>query len=301
VVLDNARDAEHVRPLLPGSPGCLVVVTSRSRLSALVARDGAHRVNLDALPLAEAIMLLGQIIGPARVAAEPDVAVKLARQCDCLPLALRIAAERVASRPHITLADLTNELDNERDRLDVLTADDETTAVRTVFFWSYRALLPEAAHVFRLLGVHPGPDISVPAAAALAGITTPRARQLLDVLTGVHLLEETGRDRYRFHDLLRVYAAERAAAEETDHERDITVRRLLEWYLHTAGATAHVFARWRYVTLDPPEAGCSPLVFTSYRQALEWCEAERANLVAVTRHAAECGQHVIAWKLPGVL
>jgi tetratricopeptide (TPR) repeat protein len=121
-------------------------------------------------------------------------------------------------------------------------------------------------------------------------------------LTGEHLLEETGHDRYRFHDLLRLYAAERAATEETDHERHNAARRLLTWYLHTADAAGRVLTpQWRYVPLDSPEAGFLPLAFTTHHQALEWCEAERANLVAATRHAAECGQHVIAWKLPAVL
>jgi len=281
----------------------LVVVTSRNRLFGLFVREGAHRVSLDPLPPAEAVMLLRQIIGVARVDAESDVAVELARQCAYLPLALRISAERVASHPHLTLADLAGELAHERDRLDVLVADDdETTAVRSVFFWSYRTLAPAAARLFRLLGLHAGPHISVPATAALACTTPPQARQLLDVLTVVHLLEETGHDRYRFHDLLLLYAAERAEAEETDQERDSAVRRVLTWYLHTADAAGRVLIpQWCYVPVDAPEAGFLPLVFTTYHQALEWCEAERANLVAATRHAAECGQHVIAWKLPAVL
>ena len=303
VILDNANTSEQVRPLLPGSPDCLTVVTSRSRLSGLVVRDGAHRMCLDPLPLAEAIVLLRQIIGAARVDVELNAAAELARQCAYLPLALRIAAERVASHPCSTLADLTEELANERDRLDMLvTGDDDITAVRMVLSWSYQALPPETARVFRLLGLHVGPDISVPATAALAGTTTAQARQLLDRLTGEHLLEETGRDRYRFHDLLRVYAAERAATEETAHERDNAMHRLLAWYLHTADAAGRVLTpQWRYVPLDSPEADSLPLAFTTFHQALEWCEAERANLVAATRHAAECDQHIIAWKLPAVL
>ncbi|MBV9730901.1 MAG: tetratricopeptide repeat protein [Pseudonocardiales bacterium] len=303
VLLDNASTSEQVRPLLPGSPDCLAVVTSRSRLSGLVVRDGAHRMNLEPLPLAEAIMLLRHIIGAVRVDTELNAAAELARQCAYLPLALRIAAERVASRPGRTLADLSEELGDERNRLDMLVAgDDDTAAVRVVLSWSYRALPPETARVFRLLGLHVGPDISLPAAAALAGTTTAQARQLLDHLTGEHLLEETGRERYRFHDLLRVYAAERAATEETDHERGNAVRRLLAWYLHTADAAGRILtSQWRCVPLDPPEAGFLPLAFTTHHQALKWCEAERANLVATTRHAAEYSQHVIAWKLPAVL
>lgn len=303
VVLDNANATKQVRPLLPGSPGCLAVVTSRSRLAGLIAREGAHRVTLDALPSTEAIVLLRQIMGKVRVDAEPAAAVELAHQCACLPLALRIAAERVTSHPHIKLGDLTGELANERDRLDALVAqDDEITAVRSLFFWSYRALPPATARVFRLLGLHPGPDISIPVAAALAGISTSSVRRLLDVLTSVHLLEETGPNRYRFHDLLRVYAAERAAVEETDHDHDTAVRRMLIWYLNAADAAGHVLTpQWCRLPIESPEASCVPLTFTTYHQALDWCETERANLVAAIRHAAECGQHVVAWKLPGVL
>ncbi|MGH3971795.1 MAG: tetratricopeptide repeat protein [Pseudonocardiaceae bacterium] len=303
VILDNANTAEQVRPLLPGSPDCLTVVTSRNRLSGLIARDGAHTVNLDPLTLAESIVLLRQIIGETRVDVELNAAATLAQQCAYLPLALRIAAERIASHPYSTLADLTEELANGRDRLDMLVAgDDDPTALRVVLSWSYHALPPETARVFRLLGLHVGPDISVAAIAALAGITAVRARQLLDHLTGVHLLEEIGRDRYRFHDLLRIYAAERAATEQTNHERDNAVHRLLSWYLHTADAAGRILTpQWRYVPLDPPEADLSPLAFTTYCQALQWCEAERVNLVAATRHAAECDQHIIAWKLAAVL
>jgi tetratricopeptide (TPR) repeat protein len=303
VLLDNANTTEQVRPLLPGSPSCLVVVTSRSHLAGLIVRDGAHRVNLDPLPPPEATMLLRQIIGVARVDAEPDVALKLALQCAYLPLALRISAERVVSRPHTTLADLANELANERDRLDVLVADeDESTAVRSVFFWSYRTLAPEAAHMFRLLGLHAGPNISVPVAAVLAGTAPPQTRQLLEVLTRVHLLEETGRDRYHFHDLMRVYAAERAAAEETHDTCATAVQRMLTWYLHTADVAVRAFSPPHLrVPLDPPDATCIPLTFTSSTQALQWCETELSNLIAATRQAAEHSQHVTAWKLPVVL
>jgi Helix-turn-helix domain/NB-ARC domain len=217
VVLDNAGTADQVRPLLPGSPGCLVVVTSRSRLSGLVVRDGAHRVTLHPLPVADALILLREIIGADRVDAEPEMAVQLAHQCAHLPLALRLSAERVVSHPHLTLAELVGELADERDRLDLLVVpDDESTAMRAVFFWSYRSLPPESARMFRLLGLHTGPDISVPLAALLSNTTLLEARRLLDVLTSVHLLEETGHGRYRFHDLLRAYAAERAAAEDTE-------------------------------------------------------------------------------------
>lgn len=305
IVLDNAASAEQVRPLLPGSPTCRVVVTSRSRLSGLIAREGASRVTLDLLSPTEAIALLGDVVGAERVAAERAAAGELASRCAYLPLALRIAAERAVTRPHVTLADLAEELAVERDRLDLLAAadeEDEATAVRAVFSWSYHALPAEAARAFRLLGLHVGPDLSVPAASALLDITHGRARRWLDTLVGTNLLEETHRSRYRFHDLLRVYAAERAQAEETDQDRDAAVRRVLTWYLHTADAAGRMLNPLRRrIPLAPPEAACVPLAFTTHDQALDWCEAERANLVAVTRRAAETGEHVIAWRLPVAL
>ena len=305
LVLDNAHTAEQVRPLLPGSSTCRVVVTSRSRLSGLIAHDGAIRVTVDLLPPAEATALLRDVIGNARVAAEPEAAVELASRCAYLPLALLIVAERAATHPHATLAGLAGELAVVHDRLDLLTTaeeEDEATAVRAVFSWSYHALPSEAARAFRLLGLHAGADISVPAAAALTDTTPARARRLLETLVGTHLIEETGADRYRLHDLLRVYAAECAKAEENEHDCAAAVRRVLTWYLHTGDAADRILdPHRRRVPLDDPEVAevvCSPLEFTTYGQALDWCEAERANLVAAIRHATEADEHVIAWKLP---
>jgi tetratricopeptide (TPR) repeat protein len=305
IVLDNANSAEQVRPLLPGSPTCRAVVTSRSRLSGLIARDGVSRIILDLLSPAEALALLGDIIGATRVAAEPEATAQLACRCAYLPLALRIAAERAVAYPHVPLVDLAGELAVERDRLDLLAAvdkEDEATAVRAVFSWSYHALAPETARAFRLLGLHAGPDISAPAAAALINTTSTQARRLLETLVDTHLIEETGRDRYRFHDLLRVYATECAKAEETEHDRDAAVRRELTWYLHTGDAADHFLnphrRRFLRIPLDDPEVACSPLGFTTYDQALDWCETERANLVAATRQAAEIHEYDIAWKLP---
>jgi hypothetical protein len=233
LLLDNAADTEQVRPLLPAGPNNMVIVTSRGHLSGLVARDGAHRITLDVLPDDEATELLRRGIGADRV--DDAVATALARQCANLPLALRIAADRVAGHPR-SAATLVDELSVHTDRLDVLVTDDDTTAVRTVFSWSYRSLPPDAGRIFRLLGLLPGPDISAAAVAALAGTTLPEARRLLDVLADQHLVEETATGRYRQHDLLRAYAAERGAAEDGAAERAAAVRRLANWYLHTANA-----------------------------------------------------------------
>jgi len=214
ILLDNAATSEQVRPLLPGSPGCLVLVTSRNRLPGLAARDGAARVTLDPLTLAEALALLQKILGPGRVDAEPDAAAEIAARCGRLPLALRIAADRAADRVHRTLAGLAGQLAATRGRLDVLAAeDDANTTVRSVFSWSYQALAPDAARMFRLLGLHPEAEVSVPAAAELAVTTQTAASRLLDQLAGAHLLEETTPGRYRLNGLLRIYAAERADTE----------------------------------------------------------------------------------------
>jgi hypothetical protein len=231
VILDNAATADQVRPLLPGSPTCFVVVTSRDRLGGLVARHGARRVTLRPLAPHVALALVGGIVGPARIAAEPEAAVALTRLCDYLPLALCVAAERVAARPHSTLAELTNQLVGQLDRLDGLaTNGDEAGSLRTVFSWSYCALAPEAQRMFRLLGLNPDPDISISAAAALAGIAVPEARRLLNTLAGMHLLEESAYDSYEFHDLLHVYAAECVGAEDVATEHRDALRRLLAWY-----------------------------------------------------------------------
>jgi DNA-binding SARP family transcriptional activator/tetratricopeptide (TPR) repeat protein len=302
LVLDNAATAEQVRPLLPGRPTCVVIVTSRDRLGGLVARDGARRLTLDVLRQDEARTLLVRTIGAERVAAEPEAAAELARLCGYLPLALRIAADRVAVRPRLLLRDLVDRLGVEYDRLNVLATDgDETTAVRAVFSWSYQALSPGVARLFRLLGLHTGPDISVHAAAALADLAPAAVHGHLDALTSVHLLEDSGRGRYRLHDLLRVYAAEHAA-REPEADRVAAIRRVLAWYVHTAAAADRVLApQRRRLPLDDGDVTHPPIDFATPDQAFAWCEAERANLVAATARAAHAGLDSLAWKLPVIL
>jgi tetratricopeptide (TPR) repeat protein len=304
LVLDNANSADQVRPLLPGSPGCLVIVTSRSQLSGLVARDDGRRIALDMLPPHEALALLRDIIGAGRVDAEPAAAAELASRCAYLPLALRIAAEHATGRPQATLAELASELVVGSDRLDALATadDDETTAVRAVFSWSYRQLTPPAARAFRLLGLHPGPDISTQAAAVLTGSWSESGtRRLLGMLAGAHLIEPGTPGRYRFHDLLRDYAAERAQADEPEEERTGAVHRVLAWYLEVAKATG----QWLYVYSGGQQEAREPhglsLPFATHDQALEWCQTELANLVSATRLAASAGEDEIAWQLPAAL
>jgi tetratricopeptide (TPR) repeat protein len=299
VVLDNAVSAGQVRPLLPGTAGCLAIVTSRNRLSGLGALDGARRLTLDMLSPGEAVALIAGGAGDERAAADLAATRRLAELCGRLPLALRIIADRAAAHPHLSMADLADELATERDRLDVLATDEQTSQVRAVFSWSYRALAPAPARAFRLLSLHPGQDISTAAATALLDAPVPETRQLLRTLTGGHLLEETGRDRYQFHDLLRVYAAECARAGEPQAQQAAAIRRLLTWYLHTADAFRRTFNPDNpQVLLDPPPPSCRPPTFTTHRQAWHWAENELANLVPALRQATAVGDDVLAWKLP---
>ncbi|SDG32450.1 DNA-binding transcriptional activator of the SARP family [Lentzea fradiae] len=296
ILLDNARLADQVRPLLPGRSSSMVLVTSRNHLGGLVARDGAHSMTLSTLTRDEGLALLASSVGPGRVAAEPAAAAKLVELCGHLPLAVRIVAERVVTRPHLTLADLAGDLANERDRLDLLaTGDDEDTAVRAAFSWSYLALKPDAARVFRLIGLHPGAEVSLAAVAALAGVTPSRARALLDVLTGGHMIEEVARGRFRLHDLLRLYATELAATEESAEARAEAVHRLLDWYRGTANAAGAVLS-----PPDHPAFLLPPLStqdFDSHDEAFTWCRTELPNLLAAAR-LAEDERSPAAWQIP---
>jgi transcriptional regulator with XRE-family HTH domain len=234
IVLDNARSVEQVLPLLPGSPGCAVVVTSRDSLSGLVARYGAARLELDRLPPGEAVGLLRALIGRL-VQDDPGAARTLATQCCGLPLALRVAAELAAARPDVPLAGLVTELADQRRRLDLLDAGgDPRTSLRAVFSWSYRHLGPEAARAFRLAGLHPGADFDSYAVAALTGTGLGQARTALDALARAHLVQPAGPGRYGLHDLLRAYARELADAGDGEAEQDAALTRLFDHYLHAA-------------------------------------------------------------------
>jgi tetratricopeptide (TPR) repeat protein/transcriptional regulator with XRE-family HTH domain len=304
VVLDNAAGSQQVGSLLPGTAGTGAVVTSRNRLSGLAVRAGAQRVTLGPMPPGESVALLRRVIGDPRAEAEPVAVAALAVRCGHLPLALRVAAERVATRPHHAVADLVDELAEEGERLDLLaTEDDATLAVRAAFSWSYHGLDPEVAAMFRLLGQHPGVGISSAAAAALAGRPLPKVRPWLEALTSAHLLEEVGRDWYRLHDLLREYAAERAVAEDGVAAREAAVRRLTDWYLHTARAVPPALLPHHpiFMPLDPPAEGVTPRALSDARAAREWCEAELGNIVPVTRLAMQHRLYGTAWKLPVLL
>jgi tetratricopeptide (TPR) repeat protein len=298
VVLDNAADEQQVRPLLPGTTGCLAVVTSRRQLAGLAAAEGAALISLDCLPPAEALQLLAARLGAGRVAAEPGAAGDLVAFCGGLPLALAIAAARGAVRPGFSLAELAAGLRQADNSLDALDAGDPDASIRSVFSWSYQALSAPAARMFRLLGLHPGPEVSVAAAASLAGLGRPSARGLLDELTGASLLAEHRPGRYALHDLLRAYAAEQAAAADGDAEQRAAVGRLLDHYLHTAHAAARLLRPSRSLTLAPPAPGTRPEQPGDYQQAMGWFAAEHQVLLALADHAVAGGSDTHAWQIP---
>ena len=302
VILDNAGSAQQVRPLLPGSPSCAVVVTSRDALPGLVARDGAQRLDLDVLSQADAVGLLRRLIGE-RADADPRATAELARQCSKLPLALRVAAELAVARPEASIADLVAELADQHRRLDVLeVTGDPRTAVRTVFSWSHENLDGRAARAFRLTALHPGPDLDQHAVAALTGTTLEQAGRSLGVLVRTHLVRADGRDRYGMHDLLRAYARELAAAHDPEAARREAMTRLFDHYQHTAAAameTLYPAERHRRPAV-PPALSPAPAVSTA-ASARAWLDAQRACLVAATACAANDGWPANAIRLADTL
>lgn len=293
VLLDNARSAEQVRPLLPGSKGSLVLVTSRNRLGGLVAREGACRLTLGVLTPDEARTLLARVLDDGRVRAEPDAVAELAKACTYLPLALRITAANLNDHPHRSIADHAARLRN-GNPLTALSIDEE--AVRAAFDLSYDAVPADAQRLFRLLGLVPGADFTAGAAAALIGTTTDETAPLLDLLAGAHLLEECGPDRFTFHDLLRHYARERV--EVDGGERTAAMHRLFDWYLHAADAAARLLychvVRLPLPSVDTPQAVPT---FAGRVEALDWLDNEHHNLIAAIHHASQHGPPAMAWLL----
>jgi DNA-binding SARP family transcriptional activator len=304
VVLDNARDAAQVRPLLPGSASSAVLVTTRSRMPDLAS---TKLVDLNVLDDDEALKLFVKVVGAERAEAEPEATAELLDACAGLPLAIRICAARLVTRSGWTIRAMAGRLTDEHRRLDEMRAGD--LAVRASFEVSFTSLPAstdkrgiDPALAFRLLGLWHGPSISSAAAAALFGVPEYSAEDALEVLVDTHLLESVATDRYRFHDLLRVYAAERAEADLLAAERDAALTRLLTWYMRTADAAATAVLPQRYnIPLEQPDADPPPLDFATGEEALAWYDGERTNLVAATRQAAASGRHEIAWRLPAPL
>ncbi|WP_245883540.1 AfsR/SARP family transcriptional regulator [Streptomyces hyaluromycini] len=299
LLLDNARDAAQVRPLLPGAPGSLAIVTSRNRLSGLVATDGAHPVYLDVLSTPEARALLICRLGQQRVEAEPAAVEEIITRCARLPLALAVIAARAMGRPAFPLAAIAAELHHNADRLDAFHDGDDAANVRAVFSWSYHALTPDAARLFRLLALHPGPDITQPAISSLAGHSASHTRKLLSELTQAHLIDEVTPGRFASHDLLRAYATELAETAESSQQTQAARNRMLDHYLHTAHQASTLINLARApITLMPAAEGVRPEDFAgNAADAVAWFAAEQAILIAAIDDAAKHRFDVHAWQL----
>lgn len=300
VMLDNARDAEQVRPLLPGARGCMAVVTSRNQLAGLVAAAGAHPMTLDLPTEAEARELLAHRLGADRVAAEPAAVDEIIALCARLPLALAIVATRAATHPAFRLAVLVGELRAARGGLGEFAGPDPATDVRAVFSWSYLQLSPAAARLFRLLGLHPGSDIATPAAASLAGQSITEVRPQLAELAQAHLVEHTP-GRYACHDLLRAYASELALTLDNDAERRASLYRTLSHYVYSAHYADRLLNPQPDdpATLPPIPSGVRPEHLTDQRHALAWFGAEHRVLLAMIRQVAD--DDALVWQLASTL
>jgi tetratricopeptide (TPR) repeat protein/transcriptional regulator with XRE-family HTH domain len=287
IVLDNAASVEQVRHLLPGGRSGPVLVTSRDRLAGLVAVHGAHRIDLDLLPEADALRLLRRLIG-VRVDAEPVAASTLVAQCARLPLALRIAAELASRRPTRSLADLVGELAEHSERLDLFDAGGYSRAdVTTVFSWSLRRLPAAAARAFGLLGLHPGSDFDAYAAAAVTGTTLREAGSALRLLARANLIQAAETDRYSMHDLLRAYACGLAEANAGTDSPEAALERLLDYYLAAAAAAMDgLFPAERHRRPTPPQPSTAVPELNSARSARNWLDSERTTLVAIAQYAA---------------
>ncbi|GLW35353.1 hypothetical protein Areg01_82890 [Actinoplanes regularis] len=296
VLADNARDAEQVRPLIPGTSDCLVLVTSRRQLTSLVAVEGAVAVPLDLPTRDEARTLLTARLGARRVVAEPVAVDAMIDRCARLPLALAVVAARATLRPHFSLASIVEQLGGADNRLDRLQGGDAVSDVRTVFSWSYRQL-HSAQRLFRLLGLHPGPDIDETAAASLASSTVEQARAALTELVDSSLITEVTPGRYAVHDLMRDYAGELGDRTETPPERKSAVRRMLDHYLQASHAAAQAMEAHRRPPMVPAFSGPAPVVPLAKHDPTDWFTAEIATLLAVTRLAAEGGFHTHVWQL----
>jgi tetratricopeptide (TPR) repeat protein len=303
ILLDNARDSEQVRPLLPGTPGCVVLVTSRDRLTGLVATEATLPLSLNVIDVDDARDLLARRLGEERVAADPFAVRTIVARCAGLPLALSIVAARAAARPALRLTDLAEELTRDGSGLDGFRADETPGGdMRAVFSWSYRQLAPDAARVFRGFGLHPAPDLSVAGAASAAGLPAGPARAILADLAQAHLLDERRPGRFGCHDLIRAYAAELGRTEDTDADRRATVRRLLDHYLGSAHAADRCLEPGRDpITLPEPADGVVTEALEDAEQATAWLTANHPAVIAAATLAAETGFDGHAWRLAWTL
>lgn len=301
ILLDNVHDSQQVRPLLPATPTCLMIITSRSRLKSLVIREGLRSVTVAPLSTEESVALLRGLIGPSRSDAEPEALAELAERAAGLPLALRIIGQYAAERPLVQLGDLVGQL-TERLLAPEDEFDEEDATVRAVFSWSYCALPDEVARLFRLLGLHPGRSISTETAAALLGTDHTRAERMLERLVSASLIDHASVGRFRLHDLLRQFAGDRCRDEDPADARRAAAQRMLDFYLLSGhNAVLALEPELRPVPDLPPTGTVAAMTFRSDAGAMEWFAAERANITAVTRFAADNGFHTRAWQIPATV
>ncbi|MEU6032204.1 BTAD domain-containing putative transcriptional regulator [Streptomyces tauricus] len=302
VVLDNARSAEQVRPLLPGTPTCVTVITSREQLYGLVAANGARSLRLDILTVTESIEFMTKRLGAARVTADRQAAVRIAEQCGRLPLALAIVCARAEGHPSAPLADIAAELAESRDDLGVFAVGDPATDTRAVFSWSYRTLTPAAAGLFRLLWLCPPHDVSAQAVASLAGLTTAQTRPVLSELTRASLWTEPAPGLYGSHELLRTFSQELSLAEDPPEAREDARRRLFDHYLHSArGAATQLYTHREPLPLPDAAPGTQVLSFSDTDSAAKWLVREMPALEAVITRDSGHGTGAHAWRMAATL
>ncbi|PWW60466.1 ATP-binding protein [Actinokineospora spheciospongiae] len=303
IILDNVSSAADTRLFLPGSSGCLVVATSRRSLAGLVARDGAKRITLDTLSVEESVELLNKVVGENIFSVDSEVTRQLVGLSCQIPLTLRIIAERIARQPDRQLVEFVQEITNERARLDRFSSvDDEDIDVRAVFSSSYRELTAESARTFRLLALHPGLILSASAAGALLNIDLRSARNRLENLASVHLIQSQGYDRYGFHDLLREYAAERVRDDEPVEERLAAHRRMFQWYFRSLQAACRtILPNFHELPLEVADSSFEFCEFGDSASAWAWFEEERVNLVSAIRESTRLNELEIAWHISAMI
>jgi DNA-binding SARP family transcriptional activator/tetratricopeptide (TPR) repeat protein len=298
IVLDNARDSEHILPLLPGTPGSLAVVTSRHRLYDLVALHGATAITLDLLPYADATELMTRRLGRERVVLDEDAAAQIVELSGRLPLTLAMVSAQAAMNPGFSLTAIADDLRRSHGSLDAFAGESPRSDARSVFAWSYRILSPAAARLFRLLALHPGPDCSLASAAALTGEPVTAVRKHFTELLRAHLVTANVPGRFGIHDLLRAYAAELVGAGEDGPAR----RRVFDHYLHTAwSATGVLYPTGERLLLDPPVDGAAPIHFHDGAPASQWLDDERAVLIDAVEQAARAGFDQQSWQLAATI
>ncbi|WP_413756932.1 AfsR/SARP family transcriptional regulator [Streptomyces sp. MMBL 11-3] len=302
VVLDNARSAEQVRPLLPGTPTCLTVITSREQMPGLVASHGARSLRLDLLTVTESLEFMAKRLGEERVATDREAALAIAEQCGRLPLALAVVCARAEGRAAVPLADIAAELAESRDDLGVFAVGDPATDPRSVFSWSYRTLTPAAAGAFRLLWMCPPHGVSPQAVASLTGLTPREVGPVLSELTRASLWNEPAPGRYSSHELLRTFSQELSLAEDAPEAREDARRRLFDHYLHSArGAATHLYTHREPLALPPAAAGTQVVEFADTDGAAKWLAREMPALEAVITRDSDHGTGAHAWRLAATL